>query len=63
MNGLYAVLVAGVLLGLYVILMTLNKKTPVPEGCENLRPDCKACGIADCAVRVKYEEKEGANLK
>lgn len=38
-------------------LYKANKNTPVPEGCENLQPDCKGCGIKDCAVRK--EESKG----
>lgn len=39
------------LLGMYIVLLLLNKKTPVPEGCENLTAECHACGIMDCPVR------------
>lgn len=51
MKALYAILIAGVLLGIYIALYVANHNTPVPEGCENLKPDCAACGIRDCAVR------------
>ena len=32
----------------------------VPEGCENLRPECGSCGIKDCAMRgqLMTERKE-----
>lgn len=58
MKALYAVLIAGVLLGIYIYLYTANHNTPVPEGCENLKPDCTACGITDCAVRKEMVGKE-----
>ena len=57
MNAVFAALIAGALLGLNVWLYTANKKTPVPEGCENLKPECSACGITDCSLRKKEEEQ------
>ena len=58
MQALYAVLIALGLFGLNAWLYTANKKTPVPEGCENLRPDCAACGIKNCAMRAQMQEGE-----
>ena len=57
MSAVFAALIAGALLGLNVWLYTANKKTPVPEGCENLKPECSACGITDCSLRKKEEEQ------
>ena len=59
MKALYAVLIAGVLFGIYIALYIANHHTPVPEGCENFRPDCAACGIRDCAVRNDVVVKKG----
>ena len=53
MKALFAVIIAGVLFGIYVGLYIANHHTPVPEGCENLKPDCAACGIRDCAIRTE----------
>lgn len=50
-------LAAGLFL-LNVVLLRLNRKTPVPEGCENLTPDCNACGLKDCPTRGAYEKKK-----
>ena len=62
MSVIFAILIAASLLGLNVWLYTANEKTPVPEGCENLKPDCAACGIGDCALRSKFlEMKEEEN--
>ena len=55
MNGFYAVLIAVALFGVNALLYVLNKKTPVPEGCEELRPDCTGCGVVDCELRKKKE--------
>ena len=60
MNILFGILIAGALVGLNVWLYAANKKTPVPEGCENLKPDCRGCGITDCALRRKEENREEA---
>ena len=38
-----------------VFLLRANRKTPVPEGCENLTPDCNACGIKDCSMRNTFK--------
>ncbi|MBP3867635.1 MAG: hypothetical protein J6D38_00845 [Solobacterium sp.] len=56
MRVLFGILIAAALLGLNVWLYIANKNTPVPEGCENLKPDCSGCGITDCAIRKKEEE-------
>ena len=54
MKILVAVLLVMGLFGLNVLLYKKNRETPVPEGCENLVPDCKACGITDCALRNEF---------
>lgn len=61
MNSIYAILIAGGLFALTIWLYYENKKTPVPEGCEDLQPDCNACGIASCSLRKKNTEGETKN--
>lgn len=56
MQAVYAAILVIALLGVTVGLTIWNKKTPVPEGCENLEPDCNACGIASCALRKQKVE-------
>ena len=54
------VLAIGLVVALFLLVVVtyrMNKKTPVPEGCENLHPDCQACGIADCAIRGDMMKK------
>lgn len=64
MKYVYAILIAATLLGFYIWLRKLNSETPIPEGCENLTPDCEACGIKDCATRpVMMKKKEGEETK
>ncbi len=48
-NLIYAVGFALVMGGLYAALYYLNHKTPVPEGCENLKEECEGCGVSSCA--------------
>lgn len=58
MNGIAAVLIALALAGVNVALYRMNRNTPVPEGCENLKPDCAACGIRDCSLRSQITGSE-----
>ncbi len=63
MNALYAILIALALLALNIWLYRANQKTPVPQGCENLKPDCHGCGITDCELKNSLEnQKKGAKL-
>lgn len=61
MSTVYAILIAGGLLAVTIWLYIANKNTPIPEGCENLQPDCKACDIATCSLRKKNTEGETKN--
>ena len=61
MNALLGAAIAFALVGLNAWLYTANKKTPVPEGCEELKPDCGACGIRDCALRSALTERKEEN--
>lgn len=40
---LLAILFFGTLVGIYIVLYLLNKKTPKPKGMENLKADCSGC--------------------
>lgn len=45
---------------LYILLYYLNKKTPVPKGCENvkdLESKCSSCSNTTCAFKKKEESK------
>lgn len=42
------ILFFGALVGIYIFLFLLNKKTPKPEGCENLKADCGGCKDYSC---------------
>jgi hypothetical protein len=62
MQTVIAILITLTLVGLNAVFYIRNQQKPVPEGCENLKPDCAACGIGDCALRSKFlEMKEEEN--
>ncbi len=41
--GFFALLV-----GIYIVLFLMNKKTPKPAGCEHLEADCEGCHVTSC---------------
>lgn len=57
-----AVVFTLVLVGVFVLVCVLNHKTPVPKGCEHLRPEegvCKGCQLAPtCPIKAVPEKKE-----
>ena len=61
MQVLVAAAVAFALVGINAWLYAANAKTPVPEGCEELKPDCAACGIKDCTLRSSLTQRKEEN--
>ncbi len=55
-NILMAVLVFGVMVCVYIFLYLMNKKTPKPEECEDLRADCSGCKDFACANHPSHHE-------
>ena len=56
-----AIIVIAVLAATFIISFVINRKTPVPEGCENLKiteEGCANCQIEECAVKVKLDIKK-----
>lgn len=45
---LAAIVLFVVLGGIAALAYVLNKKTPVPKGCENLKESCEGCRITSC---------------
>lgn len=45
------------LVGIYILGYLLNKKTPKPEGCENLTQDCEGCAMVDCTHNPVHKEE------
>lgn len=49
------------LIAIFIISYLVNKKTPVPKGCEELKvteEGCMACHNSDCSVRQKLDVKK-----
>jgi hypothetical protein len=57
MEIVWAILVMIPLVAIFVITYAMNKKTPVPPGCEDV--GCEGCNITVCENRKeKVEEKK-----
>jgi len=59
MNKLAALLFLAVMGGLYALLYYLNHRTPVPEGCENLKAECDGCRITSCENHPVHDLSKG----
>lgn len=51
------VVIVGLLIGLFIVSFLLNKKTPKPEGCEDLEAECSTCPITTCLKNTSEKEK------
>ena len=55
-----AIVLIVVLVVLFIGTYILNKRTPKPEGCEDLGSECEGCQITSCShYKEKEEKKEG----
>lgn len=52
---MYAVILFAALAGLYALLYYFNHKTPVPEGCEDLKAQCSGCKDLGCANNPAHD--------
>lgn len=55
-QALGVLLVLGVLAGAYGLLYYVNKKTPEPEGCEEIEHTCSGCQITSCGRHPSHKE-------
>ena len=61
MQTLYLVLSIVLIVGLvalFFITFVINRKTPVPKGCENIKIEeesCMACSNSSCEIKEKFE--------
>ena len=49
------------LIAIFFISYLLNKKTPVPKGCENIRindENCSVCKNTSCSIKQKIDLKK-----
>ncbi|MBO7086532.1 MAG: hypothetical protein J6W25_05390 [Bacilli bacterium] len=54
-----AIVAIGLLIAVFFVSYILNKKTPIPKECEELKIDaskCAACQNMACALRKKEEK-------
>ena len=48
------------LVALFIGTYILNKRTPKPEGCEEIGDECEGCQMTSCShYKQKEEKKEG----
>ena len=61
MQTLYLVLSICLIVGLvalFFITFVINRKTPVPKGCENIKIEeesCMSCSNSSCEIKEKFE--------
>ena len=62
MNETTRIILAVVILVVCVVMFIgtyiLNKRTPKPEGCENVGSECEGCQITSCSNYKQTEEKK-----
>ena len=64
MQILYLVLAIALIAGLvalFFITFVINRKTPVPEGCEHIKieeENCLLCSNSGCEIKEKFEYKK-----
>ena len=45
-----------ILVAVFILTYVGNKKTPVPEGCENLKAECGGCHDISCGNHPAHKE-------
>lgn len=53
-----AILFFALLVTIYIVLYLMNKKTPLPEGCENLKADCEGCKDYACTNNPAHNSRK-----
>ncbi|WP_297238541.1 hypothetical protein [uncultured Faecalicoccus sp.] len=59
MRYILAALFFGILVLVYIGLYLMNKKTPLPEGCEDLKADCEGCHDFSCTHHPSHYMEKG----
>lgn len=54
-----AVVILLVCVGLFIFTYILNKRTPKPEGCQDISAECEGCQITSCSHYKEKNKKEG----
>ncbi len=59
MEVVYALLFLGAMGGIYALFYTMNHRTAVPEGCEDLKVECEGCKIISCSSHPTQQMDKG----
>lgn len=59
MKTVIAIAFFAALIFIYIWLYLMNKKTPLPEGCEDLKADCEGCHDFGCTNHPAHHTKKG----
>ena len=51
------IVVLVIMISLFIISFLMNKKTPRPEGCEDLDSECGNCPVTTCLKNTSNKEK------
>ena len=55
---IFAIVIIAAFVILFFVTFLINRKTPVPKGCENIKiseDNCSACQVSDCSIKQKFE--------
>ncbi len=58
MKIVLAILFFALLVTIYIVLYLMNKKNPLPEGCENLKADCEGCKDYACTNNPAHNSRK-----
>ena len=58
MKIVLAILFFALLVTIYIVLYLMNKKIPLPEGCENLKADCEGCKDYACTNNPAHNSRK-----
>lgn len=58
MKIVLAILFFALLVTIYIALYLMNNKTPLPEGCENLKADCEGCKDYACTNNPAHNSRK-----
>lgn len=53
-----AIAIIVLLVAVFIVSYVLNKRTPIPEGCEHINISeefCLQCGNTSCSIREKFD--------
>ena len=51
------IIIIGVLIAMFITFFLLNRKTPRPEGCEDLDAESETCPITTCLKNSSKKEE------